>query len=72
MSQNAKILAHMKRGLTITPLQALDLFGCMRLSARIDELEEMGYSVYRVWVTVKNREGKMVKVRRYSLITGDV
>lgn len=72
MSQKAKILAHMKRGLTITPLQALDLFGCMRLASRIGDIEEMWYSIYRVWVTVKNRNGKMVKVKRYSLITGDV
>ena len=37
-TQNAAILSYLKRGRTLSPLQALDLFGCLRLSARIYDL----------------------------------
>lgn len=35
---------------TITPLDALRAFGCMRLSQRIIELEELGFSIQHDWV----------------------
>jgi len=38
MSQSADILKHLKSGKTLTQLQALKLFGCLRLAARIEEL----------------------------------
>lgn len=66
MSQNAKIIQHMKRG-SITPLVALRLYGCMRLAARIDEIRDMGHDVISVWVTVRNASGKRVKVKSYSI-----
>jgi hypothetical protein len=40
MSQRSKILSHLKRHKTITPIQALHDFGCLRLAARIQELRE--------------------------------
>jgi len=40
MSQRSKILSHLKRHKTITPIQALNDFGCLRLAARIQELRE--------------------------------
>ncbi len=40
MSQNEKILEHLKNGNTITPLEALERFGCMRLGSRINDLRE--------------------------------
>jgi len=43
-TQNALILAHMKRA-PITPLQALDLYGCFRLGARIWDLKQQGYAI---------------------------
>jgi hypothetical protein len=67
-TQNQKILAHLKRGRTIQPLQALRLYRCMRLAARIGNIEAMGYEIYHGWVRVRNADGKMVSVRRYSLI----
>ncbi|MCR1838682.1 helix-turn-helix domain-containing protein [Pasteurella caecimuris] len=45
-SQNAQILAFMQNGGKITSLMALDLFGCMRLSARILDLRNNGYHIY--------------------------
>ena len=69
MSQNAKILHFMethKRG--ITPLQAMEKFGCMRLSGRIHELREMGYDISSDLVEVKNRYGETCRVSQYRLV----
>lgn len=35
----------MKKGNAITPLEALDKFGCFRLSERIREIEKLGVKV---------------------------
>jgi hypothetical protein len=44
-SQNNQILAHLKSGKTITPLQALWQFNCFRLSGRIHELKSKGWNI---------------------------
>jgi hypothetical protein len=44
-SQTNLILSHLKKGRTITPLQALNLFGCFRLGARCWDLRELGYNI---------------------------
>lgn len=40
MSQKEQILEHLKTGRSITAIEALEYFGCMRLAARIDEIRE--------------------------------
>lgn len=37
-TQSNQILEYMRQGNSITPLEALNLFGCMRLGARIYDL----------------------------------
>ena len=44
-SQNNAILAYMQEGNTITTLEALNLFGCMRLASRINDLRNRGYDI---------------------------
>ena len=44
-SQNSQILAWLRKGRTLTPRQALDLFDCFRLSGRIYELKEAGWNI---------------------------
>lgn len=44
-SQNKRILAYMKWNGSITPLEALNSIGCMRLSARIAELRKQGFNI---------------------------
>ena len=44
-SQNQLILEHLKLNKEITPLEALKLYGCFRLGARIAELREEGYYI---------------------------
>lgn len=51
MSQSTRILAHLKAGESITPLQALEKFGCMRLAARIANLRDDGHVIATEKVT---------------------
>ena len=44
-SQNACIAIWLKQGHTITPLEALNKFGCFRLGARIADLRKSGYKI---------------------------
>lgn len=57
-TQCAKILAHLKKGLTITSLEALQMFGCMRLASRISDLRKRGENI--VVEKVKLANGKSV------------
>ena len=44
-NQRMKILKHLKCGLSITPVDALERYKCFRLAARIAELREDGYQI---------------------------
>ena len=62
-SQSSKILAYLKAGNGITPIEALNLFGCFRLGARIADIKKMGYNI--VTEMVKVGDGK--RVAKYHL-----
>jgi hypothetical protein len=53
-SQTEQILTHLKKGKTITPLTALNKFGCLRLSGRIFDLRDEGYNIK----TIPTKKGK--------------
>ena len=61
--QNRKILAYMRKGHSITPLDALRLFGCFRLGARIFDLKQAGHNISREIVKVQ----RGARVARYSM-----
>lgn len=68
-TQNEKILKYLrthKRG--ITQMDALERFGCMRLASRISDLRQMGFSIKTENIAVKNREGDVCYVARYTLM----
>lgn len=44
-SQNFQILQYLKSGKSLTPVDALRLFGCFRLSARIYDLKKDGHNI---------------------------
>ena len=52
MSQNTQILKYLRPpGRTLTPLKALQLFGCLRLSARIHNLRNEGHPIQMKYET---------------------
>lgn len=46
-SQNKMILAYMMAGKRITALEALNLFGCLRLASRINDLRNKGFAIQK-------------------------
>ena len=64
-TQKGRILDYMRQGNCITPMEALSLFGCFRLGARIADIKADGYLVHTE--IVKDPEtGK--RFASYSLI----
>lgn len=64
-SQKARILEHMMMGHSITPLEALNSFGCLRLGARIADIKAEGYLVHTEMIK-DPRTGK--RYAQYSLV----
>lgn len=60
-SQNDLIIKHITQYGSITPIDALKRFGCMRLASRINELRENGFPIVTkivVSCTTKKRFAK--------------
>ena len=55
-TQANKILFHLKKGYSITPLEALKLFGSFRLGARIYELKKRGYLIQKKMIITNNKK----------------
>ena len=62
-SQADKIYEYLADGGKLTPIDALEMFGCFRLGARVLDLKKEGYPV--VSEMVKLRNGK--RVAQYSM-----
>lgn len=62
-SQCEQILSHLQQGHSITPIEALDKFGCFRLGGRIKDLRNQGHDIYTEMITTPS--GK--RVAQYSL-----
>lgn len=60
MSQELQILNHLKKG-PITPMQALNKYGCMRLAARVHGLRGSGHKI--VTETITRGKAKFAKYR---------
>jgi len=62
-TQNEQILDHLLAFGSITPLYALNTFGCMRLASRINDLSKKGYPINSKMITTQG--GK--RFAQYSL-----
>lgn len=67
ISQCDKILSYIEENGSITQLDALREFGCMRLASRISDLKRQGVPVITKMETSKNRYGEPISYARYSL-----
>lgn len=50
MTQTQRILIYLKTGKSLTPLEALQKFGCLRLAARISDLRSQGHTIWTDYV----------------------
>jgi len=55
MTQEKLILDWLEQGNTITPLEALNRFGCLRLGARIWDLRQKGFNIQSCLVKRGNK-----------------
>lgn len=62
VSQCDQILRHMKRG-WITPIQALEQYGCFRLAARVSDLRHRGHNIQTEMVEKDDK-----RFARYRLV----
>ena len=53
-SQNKQIKEYLDHGNKITSLDALEMFGCMRLAARINDLKKQGMQIGSKTVVAPN------------------
>jgi hypothetical protein len=63
-TQADRIAALLEKGKSITPLQALNQFGCFRLGARINDLRNAGYRIK----TDKVKTNTGATIAKYKLI----
>lgn len=67
MTQNQKILRYMKQYGSITPLDAMREFSCMRLAARVSDLRRMGIRIKTRKIASLNQYGETVHFAKYTL-----
>lgn len=66
-TQCTLLLERLKRG-PITPLEALNELGIMRLGGRIYDLRQAGHQIRKEMVEVDTRNGGKAHVARYTLV----
>ncbi len=66
-TQRLRVMQHLKEGKTLTSLEALRLYGIMRLPNRISELRRRGEQIEKQTIIVRNKYGEAVRVAQYRL-----
>lgn len=66
-SQKEQILAHIEKYGSITPLEAQQFYGCMRLGARIWDLRRDGYDIVSEIVEVPTKNDGKARVAQYRM-----
>ena len=67
-SQCKRIRKYMESGRSLTGLDALYMFGCWRLPARIDDLKKIGVNIAPTEMIEITSDGKIKHVAKYKLI----
>ena len=66
-TQCERILQHLHDYGSITPIEALNLYGIMRLASRITDLRRQGVEIEKETESGKNRFGERTTFARYKL-----
>lgn len=67
MTQREMIKNHLQTFGSITPMEALNEYGCFRLAARIADLKREGMEIKKESVTHLSRLGKKISFARYRI-----
>lgn len=68
MTQQRRVLEHLKKYGSITPLEALDRYGIYRLSVQIWRLRKKGHNILTDEMEGTNRLGEPIKYGKYIYI----
>jgi hypothetical protein len=63
MSQNKQIADYLNKGKKLTPIDALNKFGCYRLAARIADLRNEGMNIVTNTIKLENKK----QIAQYSV-----
>lgn len=66
MTQNSRVLRHLRDYGSITSLEAMSEYGIMRLASRVCELRRQGYDIQSTMETGENRYGEKTSYTRYT------
>ena len=67
MSDKARILKHLQECGSITPMEAIEQYGCYRLGARVFDLRRDGFAINTTIVEGTDRNGEPMKYARYTM-----
>lgn len=67
MTQNEKIMRHLRDCGSITALEAMSEYGIMRLASRVSDLRREGAPIVRTMERGKNRYGEVTHYAKYKL-----
>tara|TARA_Y100000361_G_C11160784_1_gene347153 strand:+ start:1518 stop:1775 length:258 start_codon:yes stop_codon:yes gene_type:complete len=68
MTQKERILKALEEGRELTPKDAINEFGCFRLSARICDLKEEGHNIITTMIKVPTSDYGETHVASYKLM----
>ena len=68
MSDKNRVLDYLREHGSITPLEALNSFGCYRLGARVWDLRHDGHNITTEMVEDKDQHGEPARFARYRLV----
>ena len=68
MNQREMILQYIQDYGSITSYEAYIDLGVTQLATRVKELKEEGYLFSYEWITKKNRYGKPIRFKEYTLV----
>lgn len=68
MNQTQAVRDYLVAGNGLTSLEAIQKFGCTRLSAKIFDLRKKGYAIESEPIDVYDRYGNRTQVARYKCI----
>lgn len=66
--QRRKILKYLQQRRSITSWEAYKYLGITQFATRVKELKQEGYLFKTEWESKENKDGQMVKFKRYYLM----
>ena len=66
-TQRQSVVSYMNKFGSITSWEAYSNLGITQFATRVKELKEEGYNFVTKWEKKKNREGTIIKLKRYYL-----